>query len=125
LSSQDWEKLTLSQIGMIMENTLRDYNYGKIEVLIEKDVIDGLIDFYFNFESVKKDEVFNAIKGCVILVGKVTNKTSWKSRDMWIVKKGKPGTSISTKNCRIAIKIKDKKQRDNFIISNLHTIKKR
>ena len=125
LFSQDWNKLTLSQIETTMENTLKIQGYGNLDVIVEKDVIDGFIDFYIWFDYVKRDKVFATQKSCIRLVAHLTSKTSWKSRDLWFVKRGKPGTSISTKNCRIAVKIKNKKQQDDFILSKLHTIEKR
>ncbi|GAH57064.1 unnamed protein product, partial [marine sediment metagenome] len=36
-----------------MESTLKIQGYGNLDVVVEKDVIDGLIDFYIWFDYVK------------------------------------------------------------------------
>ena len=119
----DFTKFTPEDCAKYIEKRLRfmDYNF-----LVTTNLKNGKIDFHFNLKTPVKDmnDVEDFTMDIVILVGELTNKTSWKSNKAIVFFKDKPFFWIYTKDCREAIKPENDIGRMEFITARLHYFKK-
>lgn len=119
----DFTKFTPEDCAKYIEKQLRFMDY---DFQVKTDLKKGKVNFLFILkQSVKRmDDVEDFIMDIVIMIGEITNKTSWSSDKAIVFFKSKPFFWIYTSDCREAISAAHDHDRMKFITAHLHYFKK-
>lgn len=126
LTSQELDKLSLSEIAKIIDETVAESG-GKIKTFLKKE--NDVVNFYI--DSQVKDYTQNAsygdykvINAIVISVGLIMGKVSWPSDKLWFLKNEEKIAWVYAEDCKkiLSIATKDKSEATSYLFKSINII---